>query len=189
MTTAVGITRPREPAIGALWWVLLITGALWIVVGLYVLQAHLGSAVAIGYLVAFWLFFAAVAEFVEAAVVPGWRWLHAALGVLFLLGGFAALLSPFQTFTVLASLIGFFLVIKGTADFVVALAVRHELDLWWMGLIAGLIEIIIGIWAIGYPGRSAALLLIWVGIGAIIRGIAEIVMAFHVHKHPEAVGV
>ena len=33
----------------------------------------------------------------------------------------------------------------------------------------------------------SALLLVWVGIGAIIRGIAQIVMAFHVHKHPEAV--
>ena len=41
----------------------------------------------------------------------------------------------------------------------------------------------------GYPGRSAALLIIWVGIGAIIRGIAEIVAAFHVHKLPEAVAV
>ena len=65
--TAISITRPREPAVGGLWWVLLITGALWIVVGLYVLQAHYGSAVAIGYLVGFWLLFAGVAEFVETA--------------------------------------------------------------------------------------------------------------------------
>jgi uncharacterized membrane protein HdeD (DUF308 family) len=187
--TAVSITRPREPAVGGLWWVLLITGALWIVVGLYVLQAHYGSAVAIGYLVGFWLLFAGVAEFVETAVVPSWRWLHAGLGVIFVIGGIGALLSPFQTFTVLAVFVGFFLVIKGTVDFVIALAVRHELDLWWMTLIAGLVEIVIGIWAIGYPGRSAALLLVWVGIGAIIRGIAEIVMAFHVQKIPEAVAL
>jgi len=185
--TAVSITHPREPAIGRWWWVLLVTGALWIVLGLYVLQAHYGSAVAIGYLVGFWFLFAGVAEFVELAVVDGWKWLHGVLGVLFVIGGIAALLSPFQTFTIMAVLVGFFLVIKGTVDFVIALAVRHELDLWWMTLIAGLIEIGIGIWALGYPGRSAALLLLWVGIGAIIRGIAEIVMAFHVHKLPEAV--
>ncbi len=187
--TAVGITHPRGPAVGKWWWVLLVMGILWILIGLFVLQAHYGSAVAIGYLVGFWLFFAGIAEFVEIGIVDRWKWLHGVLGVLFVLGGIGALLSPFQTFTILAALIGFFLVLKGTFDFIIALALRHEVDLWWMTLIAGLIEIGIGIWAIGYPGRSAALLIIWVGIGAIIRGIAEIVTAFHVHTHPEVVAV
>ena len=161
-----------------------VTGILWILIGLFVLQAHYGSAVAIGYLVGFWLLFAGIAEFIEIGVVDGWKWVHAVLGVLFVIGGIAALISPFQTFTILATLVGFFLILKGTFDFVIALAMRHEVDLWWMTLIAGIIEIALGIWAIGYPGRSAALLIIWVGIGAIIRGIAEIVMAFHVHKLP-----
>ena len=45
------------------------------------------------------------------------------LGVLFIIGGIAALMSPFQTFTILASLVGFFLILKGTFDFVIALDV------------------------------------------------------------------
>ena len=117
----------------------------------------------------------------------GWQWVHAVLGVLFRYRRIAALTSPFQTFTVPAELVGIFLVVKGAFDFVITLAMRHEIDLWWMTLIAGLLEIVIGTWAMGYPGRSAALLIIWIGIGAIIRGIAEIVTAFHVHKLPEAV--
>ena len=111
----------------------------------------------------------------QAGLLEGWRWLHIVVGVLFVIGGVAALTSPFQTFMVLASLIGIFLVIKGTFDFVLALMVRHELDLWWMTLIAGIVEILLGLWAMGYPGRSAALLIVWVGFGAIVRGIAEIV--------------
>ena len=186
MTTVVFV-RPQEPAVGRWWWVLLVTRILWIIIGLFVLQAHYDSAVLVGYLVAFWLIFAAVAEFVEAGVVESWRWVHLAFGVLFVVGGIAALFSPMQTFMVLAALIGIFLVIKGTFDFVVALALRHEVDLWWMSLTAGIIEIVLGIWAMGYPGRSAALLIIWVGVGAIIRGIAEIVTSFHVRKLPEAV--
>lgn len=185
--TALEITEVREPTIGRWWWVLLVTGILWILIGMFVLQAHYESAVAIGYFVGFWLFFAAAAEFVEAATVEGWTWLHILFGVLFVIGGVAALISPWQTFTVLAALIGFFLVIKGTFDFVIALAVRHEVDLWWMTLIAGIIQIALGVWAIGYPGRSAALLIVWVGIGAIVRGVAEIVAAFHVHRVAEAV--
>jgi uncharacterized membrane protein HdeD (DUF308 family) len=185
--TVITIENPREPAVGKWWWVLLVTGILWIIIGLYVLQAHYGSAVAVAYLVALWLIFAGVAELIEVGATPSWRWLHILLGIVFVIGGIIALLSPFQTFMVLAALIGIFLVIKGTADFVFALLARHDLDLWWLSLIAGIIQIALGIWAMGYQGRSAALLLLWVGIGAIIRGIAEIVAAFHVRKLPEAV--
>jgi uncharacterized membrane protein HdeD (DUF308 family) len=183
--TAATLTYPREPFVGKWWWVLLVLGILWIILGVYVLQAHYGSAVAIAYLVGLWLLFAGVAEFVHIGIAAGWKWLHAVVGVLFVIGGIAALTNPFQTFMVLAALIGFFLIVKGTFDFALAIAVRHEIDLWWLTLIAGIIQVVLGIWAMGYPGRSSALLLIWVGVGALVRGIGEIVMAFHVRKIPE----
>jgi len=184
---AAGSASGPGMAVAKWWWLLLVTGILWIFIGLFVLQAHYGSAVAIAYLVSLWLLFAGVAEFIEIGAATGWKWLHAVLGVMFVIGGIAALLSPFQTFMVLAALIGFFLILKGTFDFVIALAVRHEIDLWWMTLIVGIIEIALGVWAMGYPGRSAALLIVWVGIGAIMRGIAEIIAAFHIHSAPELV--
>ena len=187
--TAVGITRVREPAAGKWWWVLLVSGILWILIGAFVLQSHVDSAVLVGYMAAFWLIVAGVAEFVQLATVEGWRWLHGILGVLFVLGGIAALTSPFQTFMVLAALIGFFLVLKGTVDFVFGLALRHEVELWWMMMIGGILEIILGIWAMGYPGRSAALLLFWIGIGAMIRGTVEIISAFQLKKDPTVLDV
>jgi len=185
--TTVGITHPREPVAGKWWWVFLVTGILWILIGLFVLNAHYDSAVVIGYMVSFWLIFAGVAEFIATGLAPGWRWLHAALGVLFVVGGVMALMSPFQTFMTLASLVAILLVIKGTFDFVVAIMMREEVDLWWLTMIAGIFEIILGIWAAGYPGRSAALLIIWIGIGAMIRGFVEITMAFQVKHLSEAV--
>src|SRR5690348_8175178 len=187
--TAVVVENPRKDSVGKWWWVLLVTGILWVLIGLFVLQSHYDSAVLIGYLAAFWLIFAAVAEFVEVAAVDGWRWLHAIMGVLFLLGGFAALVSPWQTFTVLAALIGFFLVLKGTFDFVLVLMLRHDIELWWMTLVGGILQIILGIWAMGYPGRSAALLILWIGIGAIIRGIVEIISSFQLKREPGLVVV
>jgi uncharacterized membrane protein HdeD (DUF308 family) len=183
--TAVVVENPREDSVGKWWWVLLVTGILWVLIGLFVLQSHYDSAVLIGYLAAFWLIFAAVAEFVEVAAVDGWKWLHAIMGVLFLLGGLAALVSPWQTFTVLAALIGFFLVLKGTFDFVLAIMLRHDVELWWMTLVGGILQIILGVWAMGYPGRSAALLILWIGIGAIIRGIVEIISSFQLKREPD----
>jgi uncharacterized membrane protein HdeD (DUF308 family) len=186
--TAVGLAPPRDAAVGKFWWLLLVTGILWIILGLFVLQADYDSAVLIGYLVAFWLIFGGVAEFVEASAVHGgWKWFHVVLGVLFVIGGIMALTAPFQTFTILAALLGIFLVIKGTFDFVFALAERHEVDLWWMMLVVGILEVLLGVWAMGYPGRSAVLLIFWIGFGAIIRGIAEIVLAFRVRTLPDDV--
>src|SRR5690349_8244253 len=94
------------------WWLLVVTGILWILVGVLVLDADVESALAIGYLVAGYLLLAGVMEFVLVAALPSWRWLHILLGVLFVVGGIMALLEPFQTFRVLAALVGFFLVVK-----------------------------------------------------------------------------
>jgi uncharacterized membrane protein HdeD (DUF308 family) len=187
--TAVQLTAPEEPAAGKWWWLFLVGGVLWIFIGLFVLGADFDSAVLIGYMVAFWLIFAGVAEFMEAAVTPSWRWLHIVLGVFLVIGGIAALTAPFQTFTVLAGLMGFFLVLKGTFDFVLGITSRHLLDLWWLTMTVGILEVLLGIWAMGYPGRSAALLVLWIGVGAIMRGVAEIVLAFQVHKGVEVVPV
>jgi uncharacterized membrane protein HdeD (DUF308 family) len=58
------------------------------------------------------------------------------------------------------------------------LARREETDLWWMFAIIGVIEVLIGFWAIGYPGRSIALLIVWVGASALAKGITQIIGAF-----------
>jgi uncharacterized membrane protein HdeD (DUF308 family) len=187
MTGSTAYVREEVERASGKWWVLVITGIAWIIVSVAVLDADLDSAVTIGYLVGGYLIAAGVMEFVLLGVVEGWKWLHIALGVLFIGGGTAALTEPFQTFTVLAALVGFFLVVKGTVDFVVALATRHEADLWWMLLIAGILEVVFGFWASGYPGRSAALLTLWVGIGALFRGITQLVLAFQVRKIDKAV--
>jgi len=160
----------------------LLLGIAWILVSVLVLGADFDSAVTIGYLVGGYLIGFGVMEFVALGVDEGWKWLHAILGVLFVLGGIAALTEPFQTFRLLAWMLGFFLVLKGTFDFVVALANRHETDLWWLLLVAGILEVLLGFWAAGYPGRSAQLLILWVGIGALIRGVTQLVLAFQVRK-------
>ena len=169
------------------WWLLLVTGIGWMLVGVIVLDADVNSARAIGILVGAYLLVAAAMEFVLAGVLAGWRWVHVLLGVLFVVGGIMALMEPFETFRILAALVGFFLVLKGTFDFVTGLATRHVMDLWWLLVIAGVIEVLFGFWASGYPGRSAWLLLLWVGIGALVRGISQIILAFQVRKIHEAV--
>ena len=159
-------------------WALVLGGVLWLIVGLVLLSLDATSAATLGYMVAFVLIFAGVDELVRMVVAPGWRWLHLLLGVLFLVTGIGAVFEPFQTFGILALFIGWYLVFKGTFDMVTAIGFRDVLPLWGLALAVGVLELLPGFWAIGYPGRSAWLLLVWVGIGAILRGIGDLVAAF-----------
>jgi uncharacterized membrane protein HdeD (DUF308 family) len=160
------------------WWVFLVTGIAWIIAAFVILGFDATSAALIAIIVGVMLIAAGVNELVDLALRPGWKWLHAVLGVLFIGAGVFAFFEPFQIFGVLAVLIGWYLVIKGTFGIIVSIMERDVLPLWGLLLAAGIIEVVIGIWAIGYPGRSAALLIIWAGIGAMLRGLTEIILAF-----------
>jgi uncharacterized membrane protein HdeD (DUF308 family) len=164
------------------WGLALVIGIAWVIVSLAILSFDATSAATIGYLMGFVIIAAGVNELVHAFTVPGWRWAHAILGVIFLVGGIAALLTPFQTFGILALLIGWYLVFKGAFDVTFAIAAHRQIPLWGLLLASGILQIAIGVWAIGYPGRSAWLLVLWVGVGALMHGITEIVLAFQIRK-------
>ena len=48
-------------------------------------------------------------------------------------------------------------------------------------IIMGVLEVLIGFWAVGYPGRSIVLLVIWVGATALAKGFTHIVRGFALH--------
>ena len=159
------------------WWWFLVTGVAWIVFSLMVLQFDLGSIKAIGLLAGLAFIVAGFNEFVHATAVRGWRWLHMVLGVLLIAMGVGSLAWPGRTFLVLANLVAWFLLFKGTTDLIVAFGTRGQ-ELWWAPLITGILNIVIAFWAAGYPGRSATFLILWVGFAFLTRGITELVLAF-----------
>jgi uncharacterized membrane protein HdeD (DUF308 family) len=68
---------------------------------------------------------------------------------------------------------------------VVALASRHA-DLWWLQLLGGIAQILLGFWAAGDFGRKTVLLIVWVGAAALIRGISQIIAAFAIRSARDA---
>jgi uncharacterized membrane protein HdeD (DUF308 family) len=164
-------------------WLFAAAGVLWLVVALVILSLDATSAATIGYMVGFVVIMAGVDEFGAALAAPGWRWLHAVAGALFIVAGVMALLEPFQTFGILALFVGWYLLIKGFFDVMTAVAFRHDLPMWGLTLAVGIIQLLLGFWALGYPGRSAWLLLVWVGTGALLRGVGNLVAAFAYGGH------
>jgi uncharacterized membrane protein HdeD (DUF308 family) len=142
--------------------------------------AYLFGFVALGY---------GVNEFMMlGGSTAGWKVFHGIFGAVCIVVGIIAFVHPGDTFAALAAVMAFFLIFKGFFDIIVAIATRDEISIWWVQLIAGIVEVLIGFWAAGYWGRSALLLVIWVGVIALMRGITEIIFAFKLRSAGKSVG-
>jgi uncharacterized membrane protein HdeD (DUF308 family) len=122
-----------------------------------------------------------ITQLLAAGRVEGWRWLCILGGVLSILAGILAFAWPGRTLLVISAVLAWFLVFKGIVDVVVALASVGR-PWWWLGLILGVLELLLGIWAAGYPGRSLFVFVNLVGIFAMFYGFSEIFAAFDLRR-------
>jgi uncharacterized membrane protein HdeD (DUF308 family) len=165
------------------WWLLLVTGIGWMLVALILLRFDYSSVNAISILFGIVAIAAGVIEIGVLILARGWwKLLHGFLVVVFIAAGIVAFVHPGNTFRALAAVFSFFLVLAGTMDIIVSISARREIGVWWLQLIGGIIEIVLGFWAAGYYGRSAVLLVAWVAAFALIRGVRDIVLAFRVRE-------
>ncbi|MDH5225094.1 MAG: DUF308 domain-containing protein [Actinomycetota bacterium] len=174
----------REPTgFARNWWLFLITGVAWLLIGVLVLRFNITSVATVGVLLGVMFLGAAVNEFLASTTVAGgWKFVHIALGVLFVLGSLWGFVRPVDTTFALASVLGFLLVLMGSMHVIGAILSKELNPLWWLGLTVGILEILLAMWVSQqYYGARIALILVWVGFMAIFRGIGEIVMAFELH--------
>ena len=165
------------------WWTFLIAGLVWFLISLIVLQMNLRSVTAVGVLLGVVFLISGLEEFFVAAVIDSWAWARALLGIFFVIAAIWSFIDPIGTFVAIADALGFLLIFKGTLDLVTSIASQGVNSVWWLGLLAGLLELFLGFWAAQqyFPAR-ASLLLLWVGFYALFRGISSIVYAFHLRS-------
>jgi uncharacterized membrane protein HdeD (DUF308 family) len=165
------------------WWLMLITGIAWIIVSMILLRFDYTSVSSISILFGIVALFAGAAEILVLFMAEGWwKLLHGVLAFVFIVAGIVAFVHPGDTFAALAAVFSFFLIFAGTFDIIISISSRHEIEVWWLQLVGGIIELALGFWAAGYYGRSAVLLIAWVAAFAIIRGVRDIILAFRVRE-------
>ena len=177
------MTRPADAAKTAAdsWWVFLLAGILWILFAWVVLSFNYETVWAVAVFFGFGLIGGGLMMIMFAMQTKQWKWLHVTFGVISVIAGIIALAWPGETFLVLAAIIGWYVMFAGILDLATAFAIRGENELWWLHLVVGIAELLIGFWAIGYAGRSIALLVVWVGATALGRGISSLFIAFGLH--------
>jgi uncharacterized membrane protein HdeD (DUF308 family) len=170
------------------WWVWLVFGVLWIFASLVILQFHITSVTLVGIIIGIMFLVAGAQEFFIAAITESWRWLWIAFGVFLIIAGIIALVNPIGTFVAIAEILGFLTLLVGAFWVIEAFLTKEVNELWWLGLIAGIMMIVMGFWVGGqYFITKAATLLIFVGIWALFHGITDIFRAFHIKKMGEMV--
>ena len=185
MTTDVKIPDPlrdtmRDGARGAsaTGWGLVALGTLWTCFGMFVLSYKVGSLVAVATLVGTALLFGGITQLVGASrVPPTMRWLSIASGVMGVAAGILAFAWPDITLYAVSILVACYLIGFGTMHIANALAGPKVLW-WWTGLLLGISELVLGVWAARSWEHSLVTLVTLVGVWAICRGVNEIFAGF-----------
>jgi uncharacterized membrane protein HdeD (DUF308 family) len=168
-----------DKAVRRLWWFPLLMGIAWIVVALVILQFDQASVNTVGIIIGAMFLATGVQQLLLAGLAGRMSWLFGLFGVLFLIAGVIALISPENTFAALADILGFLFLLVGVFWIIQAFTDREVNPLWWMGLVAGILMVILGFWTSGqFFIHKAYVLLAFAGIWALLQGIRDIVIAF-----------
>jgi uncharacterized membrane protein HdeD (DUF308 family) len=171
-------------AIGRWWWLWLLAGIFWIVAALVVLQFDQASITTVGVLIGILFVVTSVEQFFIGAVIQsGWRWLFWIFSVLFLAAGIISFVHPKNTFAGVADILGFLFLLVGTFWIIQAFQEKAFNPVWWLGLVAGILILIMAFWTSGqFYITKAYTLLVFAGIWALMHGVTDLVRAFQVRS-------
>ena len=169
--------------ISRMWWLWLVFGLVWTIVGLTILQFDEASVNTIGIIVGLMFLVTGFQQFTIGRLVESGSWLFYIFGGLFTIAGVIALMSPGNTFAALADVLGFLFLIVGAFWIIQAFASKDDNELWWMGLLAGILMVILAFWTAGqFFVEKAYVLLVFAGIWALMQGVIDIIRAFQIRK-------
>jgi uncharacterized membrane protein HdeD (DUF308 family) len=173
--------QPAMRDISAGWWWFLVLGVLWTWFGMFVLSYRVGSLTAVAAFVGVSFLFGGATQLAVATRAYGWRWLYVIVGVLSVLLGIMTFVWPSKTLYVISVFLAWYLIVVGIVHLVSALA-GPKVDWWWIQLVLGIAELVLGVWAARSAERSLLTLVTLVGIWAIFHGVSEIFAAFSLRE-------
>jgi uncharacterized membrane protein HdeD (DUF308 family) len=175
--------RAAAGMLGRMWWIWLVTGILWVLASMVILEFNTSSVTTLGVIIGIMFLVAGLQEFVMAAWAEGWKWLWAIFGVIFVICGVVSLVNPKETVTSIADILGFLFLMVGIFWVIEGFATKSTNEMWWLGLLSGILMVIMAFWAAQqFYTVKVYTLLAFAGIWGLMHGITDIVRAFMVRK-------
>ena len=172
-----------ERALRPMWWLWLVTGIIWLLAALVILQFDSASVSTVGIIIGCLFVFAGAQELLAAFAGAQLRWLGGIFGGLFLIAGVICFINPKNTFAAMADILGFLFLTVGIWWTITAFLQRAFNDAWWLTLISGILMIAMAFWTSGqFFIQKSYTLLVFAGIWALMHGITDIVRAFQIRR-------
>jgi uncharacterized membrane protein HdeD (DUF308 family) len=180
------MTTPLSPVlslVGRSWWIVLLYGVVAVVFGLIAILQPLSAATALAWAIGVMALVEGLislfAVFGNSGVPRGWLLLYAVVSLGF---GVLALLNPLATASVLILLLAVWLIVAGLYRIVFAIRVRRHIRGEWLLILSGLLAIVLGALMVANPIAGVAVTTLWIGIGSLIYGVLQIVVAFRLRR-------
>jgi len=175
-------------ALSAKWHRMLILGVAFMVLGaaglmLLPLTTIVSVAVFGAYMVV-----AGLGQLVHAVRTRGWRshWLHVLIGVLYIVGGAAALWDPVLASLFLSLLLGFMLMGIGAVRAVIAFQNRWQLPHWWLAVLGGVLSVVLGfVIVVSWPWSGLWAVGLFVSIDLLVAGSTYVALALAARRLAE----
>ena len=167
------------------WWVSLLFGLIAIAFGLYTMaqpfQALVAMAWAFGILALADGIASLLALFDRRVAIPKvWLLFYAVASIAF---GLVAVANPKATAGILFLMLAFWLILAGVFRIVFAIRVRKEMVGEWLVALSGALAIVLGILFLRNPMIGLFTTAVWIGIGALFYGVAQIAAGLRFRKH------
>jgi uncharacterized membrane protein HdeD (DUF308 family) len=182
------LDRATAEKLSSGWWMLLVAGIVSVIAGILILTID-WTVEDLAIFVSFLFIVKGVFTLATPPVETSDRSWNVFTGVIEIIVGIAFLAWPEPTLLTAAIFIGAWVVVSGLFTIVGAIANRHDVQLWWLYLIFGIIEVPLGIILLNRPSLTLAIAIAMVGIWAILVGTLEIVSSFEVKDLPRKLGM
>ena len=109
-------------------------------------------------------------------------WTFLVRGIIAVLFGVAAFLWPGLTIATLVIVFGAYVVIDGILAIIDGISSRESNDRWWLQILIGIAGIVVGLWAMAFPGLTAVGLMYFIAAWWLVTGVLQIIFAIRVRK-------
>lgn len=178
---------PVSPVVSLLarsWWVLLLYGLVALVFGAVAILQPLATATALAWAIGVMAVVEGVISLValfggNSGVSRGWLAVYALASLVF---GVLAVINPLATASVLVLLLAVWLIVAGIHRIVFAVRVRRHIQGEWLLILSGVLAIVLGALLVANPLAGVAVTTLWIGIGSLIYGVLQVVVAFRLRR-------
>jgi uncharacterized membrane protein HdeD (DUF308 family) len=168
------------------WWIGVLLGLLFILLGIWVLQSPIESFVTFAIYFAITFIISGIGSVAfsisNRQSLEGWGW-ELAAGILQLFLGFALLANPGVSMIILAFFVGFWLLFRGFTTISIAVELKKdEQKNWGWVLFSGILTTVLAFMVLLNPLFAVSSLSIFVGMALIMAGVAQVVIGFQMKK-------